>query len=339
MAAMEVDTGTFAGYGFATLAPDGFVLDARFVRLDSGESSSLRAGTKVLSADEARARRIDLEQRPLGVDAVMGTRTVAIETRISDVNETPVDRFDFFLRLYLLSARLAQPNSLNLGGLELCSPIAWTTRGPCLPEHFEQARCRSLRSGAPLELHSVYHVPRMTDYVLPAGVRIMNTHNVRLGAYLSPGTMVTASGFCNTNAGTLGPAMVEGRISRGVTVGEGCHIGGGASLMGTTSGSGRVRVTIGRNCLIGANAGVGISLGDDSMVEAGCYVTAGSLVKTPEGNVVKAIELSERPGLLFRRNSMTGVIEAIPARGFSGLNVQLHSTETSHWDAPAMLLS
>jgi len=335
---MDISNNPITGYGFATLASDGTILDARFRVLTERDSLVGRPKTTVLSEEQIASKVGEAARHRVGRNPVMDTQTVAIRTQIADLADEPVDRYDFFLRLYLLSNRHARPNSLNLGGLELYTPIAWTNQGPCLPEKFEEARWRSIQGGRGLEVHSVYHVPRMTDYVMPGGVRIMNTHSVRLGAYLSPGTMVTAAGFCNMNAGTLGPSMVEGQISRGVTVEAGSHVGAGAVLMGTTAGGGRVRVAVGKDCLIGANAGVGISLGDGCVVEAGCYVTAGAQVTTADGNVVKATELSERPNLLFRRNSISGRLEAVPSKGYPGLNAPLHDTDMSRWTPEAMLL-
>jgi 2,3,4,5-tetrahydropyridine-2-carboxylate N-succinyltransferase len=231
-----------------------------------------------------------------------------------------------YLRLHLLSHRLAKPRSLNLdGAFGLLANVAWTNLGPILPDQVEAVRFEERRSGRVLTVHGVDKFPRMTDYVVPSGVRIADADRVRLGAHLSPGTTVMHEGFCNFNAGTLGASMVEGRISAGVIVGDGSDIGGGASIMGTLSGGGKEVVSIGERCLLGANAGIGISLGDDCVVEAGLYVTGGTLVKLPDGDVVKGRTLSGANNLLFRRNSVSGAVEASQRSGsWGGLNAALH---------------
>ena len=231
-----------------------------------------------------------------------------------------------YLRLHLLSHRLAKPRSLNLdGAFGLLTNVAWTNLGPVLPDRVEEVRWQERNSGRILTVHGLDKFPRMTDYVVPSGVRIADADRVRLGAHLSPGTTVMHEGFCNFNAGTLGASMVEGRISAGVVVGDGSDIGGGASIMGTLSGGGKEVVSIGERCLLGANAGIGISLGDECIVEAGLYVTGGTLVKLPDGSVVKGRELSGASGLLFRRNSITGAVEAVQRTGdWGGLNAALH---------------
>ena len=204
--------------------------------------------------------------------------------------------------------------------------VVWTTQGPCAIEDFEETRIRLLAAGRPVHVTSVDKFPRMTDYVVPTGVRIADADRVRLGAYLSEGTTVMHEGFVNFNAGTLGASMVEGRISAGVVVGDGTDIGGGASIMGTLSGGGTEIISVGKRCLLGANSGLGISLGDDCIVEAGLYLTAGTVVTLPDGTRRKARELSGASGLLFRRNSTTGVVEALPTKGtWSGLNEELHA--------------
>ena len=201
----------------------------------------------------------------------------------------------------------------------------WTSAGPCAPENFEQTRL-SLRRRGTLQVQSIDKFPRMADYVVPPGVRIADADRVRLGAHLAEGTTVMHEGFVNYNAGTLGASMVEGRISSGVVVGDGSDVGGGASIMGTLSGGGKEVIVIGKRCLIGANAGVGISLGDDCVVEAGCYITAGAKIAQPDGTLVKASSLSGRPGLLFWRNSVTGALEVRPREGTgTELNTALHA--------------
>lgn len=253
-----------------------------------------------------------------------------IVTTVIDLDEAPRDTADAYLRLHLLSHRLAQPNTLNLDGIfGLLANVAWTSRGPVLAEELTRSLLR-LRAGGAVTVFGVDKFPRMVDYVVPSGVRIGDADRVRLGAHLGEGTTVMHEGFVNFNAGTLGAAMVEGRISAGVVVHDHTDIGGGASIMGTLSGGGTQRITLGERCLLGANAGVGISLGDDCVVEAGLYVTAGTRVSlldaAAEPRVVKASELSGVSNLLFRRNSTTGAVEALPRRnGTVELNAQLHA--------------
>jgi 2,3,4,5-tetrahydropyridine-2-carboxylate N-succinyltransferase len=225
---------------------------------------------------------------------------------------------------------------MNLDGLfGLLANVAWTTIGPVPADAVDQVRLRARAEGAPFEVTGVDKFPRMTDYVVPAGVRIADAARVRLGAHLAEGTTVMHEGFVNFNAGTLGPSMVEGRISQGVVVGAHSDIGGGASIMGTLSGGGKQVISVGERCLLGANSGIGISLGDDCVVEAGLYVTAGTRVTLPEGGVVKALKLSGASGLLLRRNSRTGAVEAIPRAGtghsWAGLNSALHANALAFW--------
>jgi 2,3,4,5-tetrahydropyridine-2-carboxylate N-succinyltransferase len=243
-----------------------------------------------------------------------------------DLAAPPADVPDAYLRLHLLSHRLVRPHGLDLTGIFAVLPnVVWTDRGPCAVEGFEMTRMR-LRASGPLTVYGVDKFPRMVDYVVPAGVRIADADRVRLGAHLAEGTTVMHEGFVNFNAGTLGASMVEGRISAGVVVDDGSDIGGGASIMGTLSGGGKEVIRIGKKCLVGANAGIGISLGDDCVVEAGCYVTAGSKVTAPDGSVVKAATLSGVDGLLFRRNSVSGALEVVPRSGdWGGLNAALHA--------------
>ena len=262
-----------------------------------------------------------------GEDAARNVRTEIVETSI-DLQTAPADAADAYLRLHALSHRLVQPNTLNLDRLfATLANVAWTSHGPVLAAELESLR-PGLRARGTLTVYSVDKFPRMVDYVVPSGVRIGDADRVRLGAHLAEGTTVMHEGFVNFNAGTLGPAMVEGRISQGVVIGEHTDIGGGASIMGTLSGGGRERISLGERVLLGANAGVGISLGDDCVVEAGLYLTAGTRVSLPadgeQGDVVKAVELSGRPHLLFRRNSVTGTVEAIARAGEIELNSALH---------------
>jgi len=287
---------------------DGQILDAWFHTLGWGESAP------------ANARVSDRQVHALRAVAVTS------ETITIDTDAAPADAVDVYVRLHLLSHRLAKPRSLNLdGAFGLLTNVAWTDLGPVLPDRVEEVRWQERNSGRILTVHSLDKFPRMTDYVVPSGVRIADADRVRLGAHLSPGTTVMHEGFCNFNAGTLGASMVEGRISAGVVVGDGSDIGGGASIMGTLSGGGKEVVSIGERCLLGANAGIGISLGDECIVEAGLYVTGGTLVKLPDGSVVKGRELSGASGLLFRRNSITGAVEAVQRTGdWGGLNAALH---------------
>lgn len=259
-------------------------------------------------------------------DQVRGVRVETVVTIIEDLSGPPVDTADVYLRLHLLSHRLVAPRTIDLEGVfGLLPNVAWTTAGPVALKDLDDARIRARSHGQQLTVLSVDKFPRMVDYVVPGGVRIADADRVRLGAHLASGTTVMHEGFCNFNAGTLGASMVEGRISAGVVVGDGSDVGGGASIMGTLSGGGSEVISIGEGCLIGANAGVGISLGDGCIVEAGCYITAGSKLTTPDGEVVKARELSGQPGWLFRRNSMTGALEAVRRSGSWGdLNAELH---------------
>jgi 2,3,4,5-tetrahydropyridine-2-carboxylate N-succinyltransferase len=243
-----------------------------------------------------------------------------------DLDRPPTGVEDAYLRLHLLSHRLIRPNEVNLDGIFGVLPnVVWTNLGPCAVETFDQVRL-TLRRKGPVQVFGVDKFPRMTDYVVPTGVRIADADRVRLGAHLAPGTTVMHEGFVNYNAGTLGASMVEGRISAGVVVGDGSDVGGGASIMGTLSGGGKERIVVGQRCLIGANAGIGISLGDDCVVEAGTYITAGSKLTLPDGAVVKAVTLSGQPGWQFWRNSVTGGLEARPRTGAGvALNDQLHA--------------
>ena len=255
--------------------------------------------------------------------------TVDFVTVSIDLDAAPSSTPDAYLRLHLLSHLLAAPNTINLDGIFGHLPIvAWTTAGPMLPEAFTRLRPALQRAG--ISAHGIDKFPRLLDYVVPDRVRIADASRVRLGAHLAPGTTVMHEGFVNFNAGTLGTSMVEGRISQGVVVGDGSDVGGGASIMGTLSGGGTERVVIGERALLGANSGVGISIGDDSVIEAGLYLTAGTkltlLLPDAAPRALKAVELSGVAGLLFRRNSLTGGVEALPRSGGAvELNPQLHA--------------
>jgi 2,3,4,5-tetrahydropyridine-2-carboxylate N-succinyltransferase len=302
------------GRGLATLTGDGRVLDVLYPDPHLGpanESPGTRTGAMVHE------------------DARRGVQTVEMITVLDDLDSAPTDAYDAYLRLHLLSHRLVRPHGLSLEGLFGVLPnVAWTSQGPVDPAALAEVRMRFRAAGEPLQVFSVDKFPRMTDYVVPSGVRIADADRVRLGAHLAAGTTVMHEGFVNFNSGTLGASMVEGRISAGVVVGDGSDIGGGASIMGTLSGGGTTVISIGERCLLGANAGLGISLGDDCIVEAGLYVTGGTRVTLPDGEVVKALELSGADGLLFRRNSQSGAVEAMPRSGaWSGLNAALHAND------------
>ncbi|MDX2703578.1 2,3,4,5-tetrahydropyridine-2,6-dicarboxylate N-succinyltransferase [Streptomyces sp. PA03-6a] len=318
-------TGAVAA-GLATIAADGTVLDTWFPAPELVAAPG-PAGTERLSAEQAAELLGDAAPKALGPDPRRGVEVVAVRTVIASTDDKPLDAHDAYLRLHLLSHRLAKPNGQNLDGIfGLLANVAWTSIGPVPVGDIERARLAARAEGLHLSVYGVDKFPRMTDYVVPAGVRIADADRVRLGAHLASGTTVMHEGFCNFNAGTLGTSMVEGRISQGVIVGDGSDIGGGASIMGTLSGGGKAVVSIGERCLLGAEAGIGISLGDDCVVEAGLYVTAGTRVSLPDETIVKAKELSGANNLLFRRNSITGAVEVLQRTGsWGGLNEILHS--------------
>jgi 2,3,4,5-tetrahydropyridine-2,6-dicarboxylate N-succinyltransferase len=325
------DTTTFravgaSAAGLATIADDGTVLDTWFPAPELVESPG-PSGTVRLPEREAADALGEAAPGALGPDPRRGVEVVAVRTVIGSLEDKPLDAHDAYLRLHLLSHRLVRPNTQNLEGLfALLANVAWTSHGPVPTAAVDRARLAVRAAGGHLSVHGVDKFPRMTDYVTPSGVRIADADRVRLGAHLAAGTTVMHEGFCNFNAGTLGSSMVEGRISQGVVVGDGSDIGGGSSIMGTLSGGGKQVVSIGERCLLGAEAGIGISLGDDCVVEAGLYVTAGTRITLPDGQVVKALELSGADNLLYRRNSVTGTVEALPRSGtWGGLNAALHS--------------
>ena len=266
-----------------------------------------------------------------GADAVapvLPVRRIAVVTFLANLEEAPVDAHDVYLRLHLLSGRKVRPHGLNLDGqFGLLANVVWTNLGPCDVASFDRVRAALRTSGTTVTVLGVDKFPRMVDYVMPEGVRIADADRVRLGAHLASGTTVMHEGFVNFNAGTLGASMVEGRISAGVVVGADSDIGGGASIMGTLSGGGKEVISVGEGCLLGANAGLGISLGDRCVVEAGLYVTAGTVVVLPDGSTAKARDLSGTPDLLFRRNSRSGAVEVLPREGTwsEGLNAALHA--------------
>jgi len=313
------DARTVWAIGLTTIAGDGTVLDAWYPEVRSGSGSADAAAVAELEALAGRDERRNV-------------RTEVVQLQI-DLDDAPASTADAYLRLHALSHLVVRPNELNLDGIFGHLPnVAWTNAGPVLPD--DAARLRPQLQRAGIQVQGLDKFPRLTDYVQPAGVRIADASRVRLGAHLSPGTTVMHEGFVNFNAGTLGASMVEGRISQGVVVGDGSDIGGGSSIMGTLSGGGTHRVSIGARTLLGANAGIGISLGDDCIVEAGLYVTAGTKIVLADGPVtaeggrrtVKGAELSGQDGLLFRRNSLSGAVEAVRRAGVGvTLNEALHA--------------
>jgi 2,3,4,5-tetrahydropyridine-2-carboxylate N-succinyltransferase len=315
-----VDNGISAspawGIGLATVTADGQVLDTWY------PSGFLGLGAL---PDSVPALPAGLT----GPRALPDLSTIEVRTVIASLADPIKDASDAYLRLHLLSHRLVVPNGLNLDGIfGSLANVAWTSAGPCPIEQVDELRLLERRSGRQLTVYGVDKFPRMIDYVVPSGVRIADADRVRLGAYLAAGTTVMHEGFVNFNAGTLGTSMVEGRIVQGVVVGDGSDVGGGSSIMGTLSGGGKEKVRIGERSLIGANAGVGISLGDDCVVEAGVYITAGSKLTLPDGRIVKARELSGVNNLLFWRNSLTGGLEARPRSGTGiELNAALHAND------------
>ncbi|HJM28503.1 MAG: DapH/DapD/GlmU-related protein [Acidimicrobiales bacterium] len=347
------------GVGVATKSPSGEILDvlypspqcqtepltcallAKAIGWD-GETSTYEIESSVL--EELAAALIEFENQngfnesPSAIftaitnailnSDVPGGERIAVVSFIANQTDAPENAIDSYLRLHLLSTRLVKPHGIDLSGIfGKLTNCVWTNLGPFKPEDFEAQRVQLLSDQKDVYVHGLDKFPRMTDYVVPPGVRIADANRVRLGAHLSEGTTVMHEGFCNFNAGTLGSSMIEGRISAGVVVGNGSDVGGGASIMGTLSGGGSEVISVGEDCLIGAEAGIGISLGNNCVVEAGLYVTAGTLVQTPDGSTVKAQLLSGIDNLLFRRNSVTGTVEAL-MRGenssWQGLNEELH---------------
>ncbi len=318
---------TAHGFGLATVTDGGTVLEVWY--------PAPALGFAVGSLGDAPEADPELTAlAAVGTDPDRGVGQKVVFAQI-DLDQAPADTADAYLRLHLLSHRLAAPNSMNLDGIFGKLPnVVWTSFGPAAPENFELTRAKLRRRG-PVTVFGVDKFPRMVDYVIPSGVRVADADRVRLGAHLAEGTTVMHEGFVNFNAGTLGESMVEGRISAGVVVGNGTDVGGGASIMGMLSGGGKEKITLGERVLLGANSGVGISIGDDSVVEAGLYVTAGTRVrltgpKDANGEdttrIVKASELSGVPNLLFRRNSGTGEVEVFPRKGQSvELNAALHA--------------
>ncbi len=305
-----------SGHALITLDGDGAVLDAWFPSPTLGDSPAETPAELSALATPDDVRRVTREVRLV---------------EIADLAAAPTSTEEVWLRLHLLSHRLLAPHAMSMDGVfGLLTNVVWTSAGPCPVAGFELTRARLRAAGQHVTVFGVDKFPRMVDYVVPSGVRIGDADRVRLGAHLAEGTTVMHEGFVNFNAGTLGASMVEGRISAGVVVGDGSDVGGGASIMGTLSGGGKETIQLGRRCLLGANAGIGISLGDDCVVEAGCYVTAGTKVRITDRDgkpqVIKALELSGLDNVLFRRNSITGAVEAVPWKGSGvALNEALHS--------------
>ena len=302
---------TAFGIGIATIAADGSVLDTHFHHCGLG---------KLPTSGKPKLDSLAVQ------DPIRNVSRKIIEMEI-DISQPPADVSDAYLRLHLLSHRIIKPHGLSLEGIFGILPnVVWTDRGPCALSTFPTIRTQLINAFGHVTVLAVDKFPRMVDYVIPEGVRIADGDRVRLGAHLAPGTTVMHEGFINFNAGTLGKSMVEGRISAGVVVGDGSDIGGGASIMGTLSGGGKEIISIGERTLLGANSGIGISLGNDCVVEAGLYLTAGTKVSLPDGDVVSARELSGAHNLLFRRNSQNGSVEAMPRTGtWGGLNSVLHA--------------
>ena len=302
---------TASGFGIATVTFEGAILDTWFPEPHLGELPATPPEflTALIGRDDERQVVREL---------------VSININLEDA---PANVSDAYLRLHLLSHRLIQPHGLSLVGIfGILNNVVWTSRGPCAVEGFEVTRAKLKAKYGTVTVYSVDKFPRMVDYVIPSGVRIADADRVRLGAHLSQGTTVMHEGFVNYNAGTLGASMVEGRISAGVVVGDGSDVGGGASIMGTLSGGGKEVVSIGKNCLLGANSGLGISLGDNCIIESGTYITAAAKISLPDGEIVKASELSGASNLLFRRNSQRGNLEVVQRTGtWGGLNSALHA--------------
>jgi 2,3,4,5-tetrahydropyridine-2-carboxylate N-succinyltransferase len=289
------------------------------ITFNSTQASQLADALKgVDAAQAALLTRLAESQKPLVATLLAEDAPLA---------STP----EAYLKLHLLSHRLAKPHGLNLAGIfPLLPNVAWTSQGAVDLGELAELQLEARLKGQLLEVFSVDKFPKMTDYVVPTGVRIADSARVRLGAYIGEGTTIMHEGFVNFNAGTEGPGMIEGRVSAGVFVGKGSDLGGGCSTMGTLSGGGNIVIKVGEGCLIGANAGIGIPLGDRNTVEAGLYITAGTkvalldeqnqLVKT-----LKARELAGQPDLLFRRNSVTGAVECKTHKSAIELNEALHA--------------
>ena len=332
--------------GLARHAADGRLLDAWFPRANVGEHPESGAKIRGAVSIENGSVAMSVETTELLLETIHGINADTIRsllpavaagglvprtlivTAIASLDDPPVDAGDVYLRLHLLSMRHVRPHGANLGGIfGLLTNVAWTSAGPVAADELDAARLAACARGEQLTVHGVDKFPRMVDYVVPPGVRIADADRVRLGAHLADGTTVMHEGFVNFNAGTLGASMVEGRISSGVVIGDGTDVGGGASIMGTLSGGNTTVISVGERCLLGANSGLGIPLGDDCTVESGLYLTAGTKVRLPDGTVASARGLSGISGMLFRRDSQSGAVEALPraGAGWHGLNAALHT--------------
>lgn len=347
------------GVGVATVGPSGDVLDVAFPHVQTTQDSfptaaiakiakhSTGTATYRLSEEQledaiamvAPAESVDIAHPNLAAWRALievaatpapGGERALFAAFIGNLEDDPIDAVDAYLRLHLLSHRLTRPHEVSVNGIfGKLTNVVWTNRGPFEVDGFESSRMRLRAMGHHVEVHLVDKFPRMLDYVVPSGVRIADGNRVRLGAHLAEGTTVMHEGFCNFNGGTLGTSMVEGRIGAGIVIGDGSDVGGGASIMGTLSGGGQEVVSVGKNCLLGANSGLGIALGDDCIVEAGLYLTAGTVVILPDGSKAKARTLSGVNGMLFRRNSISGAVEALARNtaGWQGLNEDLHANQ------------
>jgi 2,3,4,5-tetrahydropyridine-2,6-dicarboxylate N-succinyltransferase len=332
--------------GLARHAADGRLLDAWFPRVNVDEhpesGAKIRAAARIengtVALRVADAERLLETIHGINADTIRSLLPAAaasaivprtlIVTVIGSLNDAPVDAGDVYLRLHLLSMRRIRPHGANLAGIfALLENVAWTNLGPLAPDEIDAARLAAYGRGEQFTVHGVDKFPRMVDYVVPSGVRIADADRVRLGAHLAEGTTVMHEGFVNFNAGTLGASMIEGRISAGVVIGDGSDVGGGASIMGTLSGGNDMLITVGERCLLGANSGLGIPLGDDCTLESGLYLTAGTKVRLPDGTVASARQLSGINGMLFRRDSQTGAVHALSraGAGWHGLNAALHA--------------
>lgn len=289
------------------------------VEVDGGELEALAAALEAVAPEQAKLARACTEsQKPVVVTVLESDAQSA---------STP----EVYLKLHLLSHRLVKPHGINLDGMfGLLPNVAWTNLGAIDLAELPEAQLQARLKGELLSVNSVDKFPRMTDYVVPSGVRIAHTARVRLGAHIGEGTTVMHEGFVNFNAGTLGVSMVEGRISAGVVVGNGSDLGGGCSTMGTLSGGGNIIISVGENCLLGANAGTGIPMGDRCTIESGLYITAGTkiLVLDDAKNVVETVkgrDLAGKSDLLFRRNSISGAVECVTNKSAIQLNEELHA--------------
>ena len=292
--------------GLATESSNGDMLEVYFPYIEFGEKKNIL-------------------KKPI-VNSSENKKVIEINCDLSDLSSPIKNIADAYLRLHLLSYKFVLPNSINLEGLFRALPnIVWTNQGAVSIEDIESKLLESKIKSQNLYIRSIDKFPCLTDYIIPQGVRIADASRVRLGAYLSEGTTIMHEGFVNFNAGTLGKAMIEGRISAGVVVGSDSDLGGGCSTMGTLSGGNNTKISIGKNCLLGANSGLGIPLGDNCIIEAGLYLTSGTKVALYDGSILKASELSNKDNLLFRRNSITGSVEAKNNELTIELNSELHN--------------